>query len=324
MKKRLMALSMAAAVSVGLLAGCGTNSGGAPTPQDGKPYIAVVAKGFQHQFWQAVKQGAEQASKDYNVSITFEGPETEAQIDKQVDMVNNALSKSPKAICIAALDSKALATSLDMAKSQNIPVIGFDSGVESDAVVATAATDNIAASAAAADKLAEAIGKSGKIGMVVHDQTSTTGQERRDGFKNRIESAYPDIQIVDIQYGDGDHLKSAEAAKSIIAANPDLKGLYGANEGSAVGVIMAVEELNKADSITVVGFDSGKKQTDAVRNGTALGAVTQNPIQIGYKAVEAAVKAMNGESVDKLIDTGYAWYDKSNIDTDEIKPLLYE
>ena len=53
MKKRLMALSMAAAVSVGLLAGCGTNSGGAPTPQDGKPYIAVVAKGFQHQFWQA-------------------------------------------------------------------------------------------------------------------------------------------------------------------------------------------------------------------------------------------------------------------------------
>lgn len=320
MKKRLLALTMAAAVSVGLLAGCGGNT----AVQDGKPYIAVVAKGFQHQFWQAVKQGAEQAAKDYNVTITFEGPESESQIDKQVDMLNNALSKSPNAICVAALDSKALATSLDMAKSQNIPVIGFDSGVESDAVVATAATDNIAASAAAADKLAEAIGKSGKIGIIVHDQTSTTGQERRDGFVNRIESAYPDIEIVDIQYGDGDHLKSAEAAKSIIAANPDLKGFYGANEGSAVGVIMAVEELNKADSITVVGFDSGKKQTDAIRNGTALGAVTQNPIQIGYKAVEAAVKAMNGEPVDKLIDTGYAWYDKTNIDSDEIKPLLYE
>lgn len=333
MKKRtrLFAAAIAATMMMPILAGC--NGGGTTTENtgssqsvgnSGKPYIAVIAKGFQHQFWQAVKQGAEQAAKDYDVEITFEGPETEAQVDKQVDMVNNALSKNPEALCIAALDSKALATSLQKAKDANIPVVGFDSGVESDIVVATAATDNIAAAAAAADKLAESIGKKGKIGMVVHDQTSTTGQQRRDGFKERIESEYPDIQIVDIQYGDGDHLKSAEAAKSIINANPDLAAIYGANEGSAIGTVMAVEELGKVGQIVVVGFDSGKKQLDAVRAGTELGAVSQNPIQIGYKAVEAAAKAAKGETVEKEIDTGYAWYDKDNIDNEEISPLLYE
>lgn len=306
-----------------VMTGCGNGGQGGQDGND-QPYIAVVAKGFQHQFWQSVKTGAEKAAADYNIKITFEGPDTEAQIDKQVDMLSSALNKNPKAICLAALDSKAVVASLQKAKDRNIPVVGFDSGVESDIVVATAATDNKAASAAAADKMAEAIGGSGKIAMVVHDQTSKTGQERRDGFKDRIASKYPDITIVDIQYGDGDHLKSAEAAKSIINANPDLKGIYGANEGSAIGVVMAVEELNKSGSIQVVGFDSGKKQIDAIRSGLEYGAVTQDPIQIGYKAVEAAYKAYKGEEVQKLIDTGYKWYDKSNVDSDEIKPLLYE
>lgn len=329
--KKILALAVAAAMAIPVLAGCG-NTGGEQNStgssnggsSSDKPYIAVIAKGFQHQFWQSVKQGAEQAAKDYNVTITFEGPETEAQVDKQVDMVNNALSKNPEALCIAALDSRALANSLRKAKSSNIPVVGFDSGVESDTVVATAATDNIAAAAAAADKMAEAIGGSGKIGIIVHDQTSTTGQERRDGFVNRIKSEYPNITIVDIQYGEGDHLKSAEAAKSIINANPDLVGFYGANEGSAIGVVMAVEELNKVGKIKVVGFDSGKKQMDAIKSGTEEGAITQNPVQIGYKAVEAAAKAAKGESVEKQIDTGYEWYDKTNIDSAEIAPLLYE
>lgn len=330
--KKIMAIALSAIMSTALFAGCSTGGGNgtnpSSSPQAGgnsdKPYIAVIAKGFQHQFWQSVKAGAEQAAADYGVTITFEGPDTEAQIDKQVDMLNNALAKKPVAICLAALDSKAVINSLEKAKNENIPVVGFDSGVDSDIVVATAATDNKAAAAAAADKMAEAIGKSGKIAMVVHDQTSTTGIERRDGFKERIESAYPDITIVDIQYGEGDHLKSAEAAKSIINANPDLKGIYGANEGSAIGVLMAVEELNKLDTIKVVGFDSGKKQVDAIRDGKMYGAVTQNPIQIGYKAVEAAYKAYKGEAVDKLIDTGYEWYDQTNVDSDKIKPLLYE
>lgn len=306
-----------------ILCGC-TNQNKDDMTQSEKPYIAVVAKGFQHKFWQTVKQGAEQAADDFGISITFEGPDTEAQIDKQVEMLDAALAKNPVGICLAALDSKAVLSAIEKANSRGIPVVGFDSGVDSELVTATAATDNEAAAALAADKLAEAIGGSGKIGMVVHDQVSTTGRARRDGFKNRIEAAYPNIEIVDIQYGDGDHTKSADAAKAIMTAHPDLKAIYGANEGSAIGVMLAVEELNKVGTIQVVGFDSGKKQVDAIRSGEMLGAVTQNPVQIGYKAVEAAYRAYKGEAVEKNIDTGYEWYDQTNVDSDTIKPLLYD
>lgn len=325
MKRKLFTLFMIVCISGTMLIGCNTNKNDIEDMTDvTKPYIAVIAKGFQHKYWQTVREGAEDAAKDLGVTITYEGPDTEAQIDKQVEMLDAALAKNPVAICLAALDSRAVVSGLEKAKNRNIPVVGFDSGVESETVVATAATDNKAAAALAADKLAEAIGKSGKIAMVVHDQVSTTGKARRDGFKNRIESAYPDIKIVDVQYGEGDHTKSADAAKAIMTAHPDLKGIYGANEGSAIGVMLAVEELGKVGKIQVVGFDSGKKQVDSVRSGNMLGAVTQNPYQIGYKAVEAAYRASKGEAVEKIIDTGYEWYDKTNVDSDKIKKLLYD
>ena len=80
----------------------------AATAVPAKPYIPVISKGFQHQFWQAVKLGSQNAAKDFNVDITFEGPETEAMVDKQVEMVQTALDKKPAAICLAALDTKAV------------------------------------------------------------------------------------------------------------------------------------------------------------------------------------------------------------------------
>ena len=102
-------------------------------------YIPLISKGFQHQFWQAVKSGAEQQAKADNVKITFEGPETEAMVDKQIDMLSAALAKHPKAIGFAALDSKAALPLLKKAQAEKIPVVAFDSGVDSDIPVATAA-----------------------------------------------------------------------------------------------------------------------------------------------------------------------------------------
>src|SRR5690606_4001209 len=115
---------------------------------------------------------------------------------------------------------------------EGIPVVGFDSGVESDIPVTTAATDNVAAAAAAADKMAELIGGEGEVAVIAHDQTSRTGIDRVNGFVQRMEEAYPDITVVDVQYGGGDHLRSTDLAKAIILAHPNLKGFFGANEGS--------------------------------------------------------------------------------------------
>lgn len=327
MKKKSLLMSGVLAVSL-LLAACSDDGGSSTSkddsPSDDKKYVAIVSKGFQHQFWQAVKKGADQAAEEFDVKITFEGPETESQVDKQIDMLQAALDKKPDAIGFAALDSQAASPLLKQADEGGIPIIAFDSGVDSEIPLATASTDNKAAAVLAADKMAEAIGEEGKIALVVHDQTSVTGVDRRDGFVDQIKSKYPNIEIVDIQYGGGDHLKSTDLAKAMMSAHPDLKGIFGTNEGSAIGVVNAVRELNKSGDLVIVGFDSGKQQIDAIKDGLMVGAVTQNPVGIGYETVKAAVAAMKGESVEKLIDTGFYWYDKNNIDSDEIKAAIYE
>lgn len=292
--------------------------------QGEKPYIPLISKGFQHQFWLAVKEGAEKAAKDFNVTITFEGPENESQVDKQMDMLQVAIDKNPAAICFAAVDSKAAIPLLEQAKEKGIPVIGFDSGVDSDIPLSTASTDNIAAAALAADKMAELIGGAGEVALIAHDQTSRTGIDRVKGFTDRIAEKYPNITIVATQYGGGDHLRSTDLAKAIIQGNPELKGFFGANEGSIIGVLNAVKELGMKGKLVVIGYDSGQQQMEAIRSGLQAGAITQDPIGIGYKCVEAAVKAINGETLPKFIDTGFHWYDSTNIDDPVIAALLYK
>jgi ribose transport system substrate-binding protein len=118
--RKILSMAIGLGLSVGLAA---------PGFAADETYIPLISKGFQHQFWQAVKAGAEQAAKDYKVKVTFEGPETEAMVDKQIDMLSAALAKKPKAIGFAALDSKAAIPLLKKAQAAKIPVVAFDSGV---------------------------------------------------------------------------------------------------------------------------------------------------------------------------------------------------
>jgi ribose transport system substrate-binding protein len=321
---RIGAAAAAAAFALTAAAcGGGSDAGGGGGGEADQPYVAIVSKGFQHQFWQAVKQGAEQEAARQGVRISFEGPATESDIEAQVTMLTNALGRQPDVIGFAALDSRAAAPLLQQAQSRDIPVIAFDSGVDSPIPLTTAATDNKAAAAEAAKHMAEALGGTGKVGLVVHDQTSRTGQDRRDGFLEWMRTNAPGIQVLDPQYGGGDQAKSADITKAIIAANPDLKGIYAANEGSAIGVLRGVAESGTS-GLTVIGFDSGTGQIEAIRNGQMLGAVTQDPIGMGEQLVDAAVKAIRGEQLPPVIATGFYWYDQSNIDSQEIQPLLYQ
>ncbi|HEY1945256.1 MAG TPA: ABC transporter substrate-binding protein [Roseiarcus sp.] len=310
--KRLLGVALGAAAAVSLSAGARADD----------MYIPLISKGFQHQFWQAVKAGAEQAAKADNVRITFEGPETEAMVDKQIDMLSAALAKKPNALGFAALDSQAAIPLLKKAQAEHIPVIAFDSGVDSNIPVTTCTTDNIAAAGLAADKMAEAIGDAGEVAVIVHDQTSRTGIDRRDGFLNRMKEKHPNVKIVSVQYGAGDHLKSAEIAKAMLQANPNLKGIFGANEGSAEGAAIGVKESGKHP--VVIGYDSGKEQKEDITSGVMLGAITQNPIGIGKCVVDSAVKALKGETLPKIIDTGFYWYDKTNMTDPKIAAVLYD
>jgi ribose transport system substrate-binding protein len=315
-----------ALVSALVLAGCAGTATESEDASGDKLFIPLISKGFQHQFWQAVKTGAELEAAELGVEITFEGPASETEIENQLAMFQAALDKNPDAIGYAALDPEACVPYMDKAKAAGIPVVQFDAGCDgSDYPLNLAATDGEAAGAIAAKNMARLMGEEGEIGIIGHSQINSTGVTRRDGFVNEIEANFPNITIVDIQYADGDHLKSAEAAKAMIAAYPDLKGLYATNEGSAVGIVNAVTELNLAKgALIIVGFDSGKAQTDAVKSGVMAGAITQDPIGIGRLVVRNAVAAINGETLPKFMDTGAFWYDSTNMTDENIAAVLYE
>jgi ribose transport system substrate-binding protein len=295
-----------------------------PFADEDSPYVPIVSKGFQHQFWQAVRMGAEDKAAELNMEVNFIGPESESQVAKQIEMLQTEYDKGPQALCFAALDSIAANPLLEQMAADGIPVVAFDSGVDSDIPITTAATDNSAAAALAADKMAELVGGAGQVGVIVHDQTSRTGIDRSEGFVNRMTEAYPDIEIIGPQFGGGDQLKSTDLAKAMIQGNPEIVGFFGGNEGSAIGVLNAVNELDKAGEIVVIGYDSGAAQIAAIKDGTMAGAVQQNPVGIGAWCVEAAAMSLQGEEVPSMIDTGFIWADAETIDDEDVMAVLYE
>ncbi|MHB0828264.1 MAG: substrate-binding domain-containing protein [Schaalia turicensis] len=290
---------------------------------DGTKTIYLVSKGFQHRFWQAVKEGAEQAGTEFNYKIQFVGPDDETKVTQQLDQLQAALDTSPAAIGLAALDSGAATPLLTQIESAGIPLVAFDSGVDSDLPLTTVSTDNKAAAAEAAKHMIELLdGKTGSVGVICHDATSTTGKQRCDGFKEYFKANAPEgLKLLEEQIA-GEVGKAADTSKAIIQANDDIVGMYGSNEAAASGAIQGANESGK--TLTVVGFDSGKTQIAAIKDGSQAGAITQAPKLMGYKTVTAAIQAINGIALPKTIDSGFYWYDASNIDSDEIAPNLYE
>ena len=328
-----------------------------------KMYIPVMAKGFQHQFWQAVAKGSEDAAKDLGVEIYFDGPASETEIDAQVNMVKTELAKNPKAMALAALSTDAVTEILEECAEKNIPVIGFDSGVPGDttgAVKATACTNNESAAAIAAEKfnenetVVEAMKNATSdnpviIGCLSQDAVSASVSGRTTGFVNEMAKIAETYQpgkvsieghakwekkvdapaiIIEVAISATTEATSVQtAANSLLGMNP--VAIFCSNEGAVTGFLAAVSdgedlaEGGKYAGLVVAGFDAGAAQKNAVRQGWFYGSVTQDPYQIGYKAVELAVKAANGEAVSD-VDTGAQWYDASNIDDDMIALLVYD
>lgn len=323
------------------------------TTDGGTKHIDVIAKGFQHQFWKAVELGTQNAAKEFGVEVTFQGPDNESAIAQQVEYLNTAIAKKPTAICLAALDTQASIPSIQSAMEAGIPIIGFDSGVPDapkGAIKANASTNNAVAGALAADelyKLIESKIKDAKepvrIGVVAQESNSQSIVDRTKGFVDKmtelcgadnvsveghdsLKNEKAGAKVV-IDVGIPAEVKDVDAAAvaSAILEKKDLIAIYGSNEFAANAIITANEGLDKlgADKVIAVGFDAGKKLLDAVRAKTFAGAVTQDPVQIGYQAVKLAVEAADGKSVSD-VDTGAKWYNAENMDADDIKPCLYE
>lgn len=316
--------------------------------------VEIIAKGFQHDFWKAVKLGTEKAAEELGLKSTnFVGPQNESAIAEQVEQFKNAINKKPSAVCLAALDTEAVLGSLNDAKATGVPIVGFDSGVPmapEGTIVANAATDNYAAGELAAEKLYELIkdkvtdpAEPVRIGCVSQDATSQSIGDRTSGFLDKmvelIGADKTSVEGHDKYNAKVDGAKvvievgipaTAEDSACVTVANTllnkdDLVAIYGSNEFSAKNIVTANGSLQKlgADKIIAVGFDSGKIQLQAIKDGIFAGSITQNPVQIGYQAVTLAAKAAKGEAVSD-VDTGCLWYTAETMEDPDIAPCLYE
>ncbi len=288
-------------------------------------HIAMVSREGASPFWQAVRRGAMDAARDLGVIVTFTAPEEEPLADAQVKLVEEALAArpAPAALCIDALASPKLLPLLQKARRAGIAVIGFDQGAGGAPAVTTAAPDNVAAAALAANKLAAYLAGTGTVGLILSDATSRAAVDRRDGFVKEMRRRHPGIHVVGPAYSGGDPEAAAAALKALLASAPALDGLFVADEVTAAGVLSALKEPGGSSKLVVVGFDSGEAQVAAVRSGLMAGAVMQDPVRLGYRTVEAAVDALDGHRLPATIDTGFHWYDRTNMDDPSISAILH-
>lgn len=357
--KRILSLVMVVVLASFAFVGCGQNNAvevDSKVPaagSDDEMVVEIVAKGFQHDFWQAVLMGTEKAAEEFGVKTNFVGPEGEGAIATQVSQINNAINKEPDAICLAALDTSAALDAIALAQLKNIPIIGFDSGVPGapdGAVKANASTDNYLAGALAAEKMHEKIksdieGASAavRIGVISQEANSDSIVKRTSGFVDKMVeligadkvsveghdkfSSTNDNAAVIIEVRiPAEITDNAGKTEALTLLNKeDLISIYGSNEFAAKCIINANEGMDAIGEgkVIAVGFDAGALQLDAIRKGLFYGSITQDPVSIGYNAVRLAVASAKGETVSD-VDTGCQWYNAENMEDPAIAPCLYE
>lgn len=294
---------------------------GCQEQETGQTQIAVIPKALTHQFWLTVKAGAEAAGKECGVNVIWMGPDKETQIDKQIDIIDQMLTRGVNAIVLAACDEKALIVPIERAINAGIPVITMDSGVESDLPLSFVATDNIAGAKAAARKLAELIGNEGEVALIPFVSGAATSEMREDGFEEGLKE-FPNIVLVATQYCDSNEAKAMNVTQDMLTAHPNIKGIFAANESACIGAAQALKTLGKAGQVKLVGFDAADEEVAALREGAVQALIVQDPFRMGNLSVKAAVDALAKKSIEKRIDTGVHIVTIENLDTPEIQKVV--
>jgi ribose transport system substrate-binding protein len=282
----------------------------------------VIPKGTAHVFWISIQKGAQAAGKDLNVNIEWNGPSTETDYSRQIEILDSMIAKHVDGIAIAASDRKMLTIGLDRAAAAGIPLTVFDSGVDSTNYTSFVATNNAEAGRMAARTLAELLGGKGKIAMVMHVPGSTSTMDREKGFEDVIASDYKNIQIVARQFGMSDRAKARAVAENFLTAHPDLDGMFASAEPSSVGAALAVKARNAASRVKLVAFDASESLVDALKDGTISALIVQDPFKIGYEAVRTIVDKLNGKTPPRQIDLDAHVVRKDDLEKADIKQLL--
>jgi ribose transport system substrate-binding protein len=306
---------MAAALGLTALVGCSKKeSQQATAPGDHKYNIELITMDSMDEHWLSVKKGAEKRVEELgNVNLSFSAPAAKADPSEQVRLTEDAINKKVDAILLAPSDKTALVPAIEKAEKAGIKIVLIDSNADTDSYEELLSTDNKKAGQMAADRMAELIGSKGTVAIVGAQPGSATTMLRENSFVDEVKQKYPNIKLVPTQYSDGDKIKALNITLDFITAHPDLAGIYGCNEGSTVGIARGVEQSKKINTIKVVGFDKSQDIIAAVESGIVQASMVQNPYQMGYQGIDAAVKVLTGQKVEKQIDTGVNIMTKDNV-----------
>ena len=286
-----------------VLGACGDSQAG----DSGRYTIAVVPKGTSHEFWKSVHAGAERAGAELDVEIVWQGPLRENNTAGQIQVVKDMITLGVDAVCLAPNHSESLVDVVNEAGENEIPVVIFDSGLGAGAeIVSYVATDNFRGGELAADRLVEAMGGAGDVVLLRYRSGSQSTEQREEGFLARLAQAHPDVNVLSSdQHGEESASSAKEkASQLLIQYGDELEGFFAVCEPNANGTLEALLDRGYAGQIQFMAFDPSERLISGMQEGSVAGIVLQDPVSMGYEAVVAAVRQLDGEAVEARIPTG--------------------
>lgn len=294
-----------------------------------KTRIAVIPKGTTHIYWKSVEAGAKKAASELGIDVTFIGPQKEDDRTQQIDLVRTQALQHD-AIVLAPLDAVALRDVVkETAERDRKPVVIIDSALADSASFITSyvATDNREGGRIAARHLSSILNGKGKVAMLRYMQGSASTLEREEGFLEEIKKS-PGIQVVsDNQYGGATASQAQDTAMNLLqslvtADGLSIQGIYCPNQTTTYGMLQALQGKGFAGKVKFVGFDCDASFLDALKNGQLDGTVLQDPVNMGYLGVKAALAKLKGESPQAVVDTGATLVTPANVSDSKIQALI--
>ena len=290
-----------------------------------KKYIAVIAKAIDSDFWHNVKNGVYSAATEYNVTVTFEGPQNEEDYKAQNDLIEAAVENGAGAIVLSAIDFNQSVDTVNAAVRAGVKVITIDSGLNSDSVSLFIGTDNIAAGKAAGKAATDGFAPEANIyiGLVNYDADTDNGNQREEGFRQYI-SSLNNAQVLASVTAESNEKSATAAAKRLLAQDPRINVIVGFNEWMTLGVGNAVKQLGLSGRVRAIGFDSNVTSVSMLETGEMDALIVQNPFAMGYLGVEKAASIISGEPIDgNTLYTTVTAVTKENLFDADIQKILF-
>ena len=313
--KKFFALLLTLAMALSLVA-CGGNSDTTEEPAAGEDAgteepagettgetkkIAVVLKTLSSEYWGYVKAGCDAAAEELGVEVTVVGPGAESDIEGQVAQIEQQIGAGCDAIIVAPNDAGAAANVLQTALDQGIPVLSVDTNVGIEGQTTFVGTSNVDAAKQGGLWAAEQAGEGANAVIIYGQEGDNTSNMRREGYEAACEEA--GVTVLQALSGQNTTDGATKTMEDLLNAYPDqIDIVLCHNDDTAIGAMNACKYAGISDMI-IVGFDGNQSAVDLILAGEMIKAtVAQQPYQMGYQAVEAALAAINGETVDEVIN----------------------